>query len=265
MTLLRPFRHPLVAALQTAAGLLYPPECAGCEAALEPGEYLCAPCDALAPRIEPPFCALCSQTFGQSVSGDALAVLTGPLSCPYCRERPPVFDCAVSARRHDGLARDLIARFKYQEQHYLCRPLAGWMASVLRDDPRLRDWAAGDGGAVLVPVPLHGRRRRERGFNQAESLCRALSRQTGLPVWNALRRVRYTQTQTQLNRAERQQNLRDAIEATPAGRRSTRTLRGARVILVDDVFTTGSTVNECARALRRAGAAGVRVLTVARR
>ena len=263
MTFPHPLRHPFVATvLETAAGLLYPPTCAGCEAALEPGQYLCPACDAKAPHIEPPFCALCSQTFGQSVNGAEATMLSGPLSCPYCRERPPRFDCAVSARRHDGMARDLIARFKYQGEHYLCRPLAGWMAAALRDDLRLRDWTTGSGGAALVPVPLHARRRRERGFNQAESLCRALARETGLPVWNALRRVRYTRTQTQLTRTERQQNLHDAVESAARFRAA---LAGTRVVLVDDVFTTGATVNECARALRRAGAAGVRVLTVARR
>ena len=196
---------------------------------------------------------MCSQTFGQSVNGADAGMLGGPLSCPYCRERPPRFDCAVSARRHEGLARDLIARFKYQGEHYLCRPLAGWMAAALRDDPRLRDWSIEGGGAALVPVPLHARRRRERGFNQAESLCRALARETGLPVWNALRRVRYTRTQTRLTRVERQQNLHDAVEPVA---RFHPALAGARVVLVDDVFTTGATVNECARALRRAGAAG---------
>ena len=264
MPFVHPLRHPFVAAvLETAAGLLYPPACAGCETALEPGQYLCGECDASARRVEPPFCALCSQTFGQTVNGPPAVMLAGPLSCPYCRERPPRFDCAVSARRHEGLARDLIARFKYRGEHYLCRPLAGWMAAALRDDPRLRDWStAGDGGAALVPVPLHVRRRRERGFNQAESLCRALARETGLPVWNALRRVRYTRTQTQLTRVERQQNLHDAVAPVEKFRAR---LAGARVLLVDDVFTTGATVNECARALRRADAAGVRVLTVVRR
>jgi ComF family protein len=198
---------------------------------------------------------LCSQS-------SAGAVVTGQFVCLQCRERPPRFDCAVSARQHEGLARDLIARFKYHGEHYLCRPLAAWMATALREDARLRDWATEGEGAALVPVPLHARRRRERGFNQAESLCAALARESGLQVWHALRRVRYTRTQTELTRQQRQQNLYAAITVDA---RFEERIAGARVLLVDDVFTTGATVNECARTLWQSGAAGVRVLTVVRR
>jgi len=112
---------------------------------------------------------------------------------------------------------------------------------------------------VIVPVPLHPARRRERGFNQAELLARSLSRLTGLPVMLVLERVRYTTTQTAFDRTERMENLRNAFRLRPA-----RNVRGSRVLLVDDVLTTGSTLSECARVLKESGASSVHAATAAR-
>jgi ComF family protein len=112
---------------------------------------------------------------------------------------------------------------------------------------------------ALVPVPLHSARQREREFNQAEILARLLSKRSGIPLALCLQRTRYTTTQTRLDRHERMENLRGAFRV-----RHTPSVTGRHLILIDDVFTTGSTVEECARVLRAAGAASVRVLTVAR-
>ena len=236
--------------LDAAAGLLYPPACVGCERALPAGEYLCADCGGDARRIEPPFCRVCSLPFAGEMP-------EGGFTCSNCLDRRFAFDCAVSARRHTGVVRDLVSRFKYRHEHFLRRPLGRWLAEAWDTDPRLR---TGPSIGALVPVPLHPQRRRERGFNQAEVLCRLLGTHAKLPVWNALQRVRFTETQTHLARDERLENLRGAFAAA---RR--RPVSGAHLLLVDDVFTTGSTVNECARVLRKSGAASVRVLTVARR
>ena len=236
--------------VDAAAGLLYPSACVCCETALSGGEYLCVPCGEEARRIEAPFCRRCSLPFEGEFP-------EGAFTCSNCRDQKFAFDCAVSARRHTGVVRDLVQRFKYRGEHFLRRPLSAWLAEAWETDARLQD---GPPVAALVPVPLHPQRRRERGFNQAESLCRLLGRHAGLPVWNALRRVRFTETQTHLARHERLENLRGAFATA---RR--RPVSGAHLLLVDDVFTTGATVDECARVLRRAGAASVRVLTVARR
>ena len=246
MNLLR----PLLPVLQTAADLLYPPACAGCATALRHGEYLCGPCAETVARIAPPFCAVCSQHFEGEIPADP------PFTCRDCRAYGYAFQCAVSARRHIKLAQDLVVRFKYGHEYYLRRPLSDWLAEAFRADPRLHVQPAD----ALVPVPLHPRRRRERTFNQAAVLARLLGRRVDLPVWPALRRVRFTETQTALTRAERLVNLRGAF--VPAPRRP---VTGAHLLLIDDVFTTGSTVDECARVLCRAGAASVRVLTVTRR
>jgi ComF family protein len=153
------------------------------------------------------------------------------------------------------MVRDLILRFKYGGHHYLRQALTAWLTEALQD-ARIKRQPVD----ALVPVPLHPRRKRERGFNQAQSLCELLSQRAGLPLWPALERVRYTESQTRFSRAERLQNIRGAFRCAAPW-----PIEDARLLLVDDIFTTGSTVDECARVLRRAGAASVRVLTVARR
>jgi competence protein ComFC len=149
----------------------------------------------------------------------------------------------------------MIHQLKYEGRLYLRAPLGRWLAETL-DDDRLNEPKCD----ALIPVPLHRRRLRQREFNQAEELSRVVTRLRGVPTWtHVLRRVRYTTTQTQLSREERMENLRGAFEV-----RHTEEVKGRDLVLVDDVFTTGSTVEECSRVLRRAGAASVRVITVAR-
>ena len=241
--------RPLLPALRTAADLLYPPACVVCGCSLGHGQYLCGSCTESTPGIEPPFCEICSRHFDGEIPAGI------PFACSDCLAHEFAFQCAVSARRHSGVARDLVVRFKYERQYYLRQPLCDWLAEAFHEDLRLRDPPV----TALVPVPLHSRRERERTFNQASVLARLLARRVGLPVWPALRRVRFTDTQTALTRAERLLNLRDAF--APARRSVT----GAHLLLIDDVFTTGATVDECARVLHGAGAASVRVLTVTRR
>jgi ComF family protein len=136
----------------------------------------------------------------------------------------------------------------------LAKPLAAFVASALGEHADI--WRDG----ILVPVPLHARRRRERGFNQAEALASELGRLIGRPVEKrALRRVADIPPQTTMGKDDRRRNVRGAFRVARPER-----VRGRIVVLVDDVFTTGSTLGECARELRRAGAADVRALTVAR-
>ena len=152
------------------------------------------------------------------------------------------------------MVREMIHRLKYGRELWLARPLAAWMHEGLAD-PRLAGWAPD----ALVPVPLHPRRLREREFNQSEVLAEALSRETGIPVLRALKRARYTTTQTRLDRLHRRQNLRNAFIP---GKNADVTDRN--LLLVDDVLTTGSTLDACAASLLEAGAISVRALTAAR-
>ena len=175
-------------------------------------------------------------------------------SCANCEHRVLHFDCAVAAYRSRGLVRQLVHQFKYAKQRYLRHPLAGWLRETLHD-PRLR----GRHFDLIVPVPLHPARERERGFNQAELLADLLAGSTHLPMRDVLERIRHTTTQTAYDRAERMENLHGAFRL-----RKNRDVRGLHVLLIDDVLTTGSTLSECARVLRKAGAVSVHAATAAR-
>jgi ComF family protein len=148
----------------------------------------------------------------------------------------------------------MIHRYKYGKKVQLRRPLGLLTAA------RLASFAGESAPDLLIPVPLHRKRLSERGFNQSLLIARVLEQEWRLPLVRAgLARIRWTEPQVRLSAAEREQNVRGAFAvADPSA------VSGKRVMLVDDVFTTGSTVDECARVLRRAGAAGVQVVTVAR-
>ena len=164
------------------------------------------------------------------------------------------FTCAVAARHARGLVRNLIHDFKYNKREYLRRPLAEWLTETL-DDPRIIATPID----ALVPVPLHATRQRERGYNQAQLLAEILSAEFHFPLLTTLKRTRRTQTQTSFDRAERMENLRDAFVV-----RHNAAVQNKHLVLVDDVLTTGSTLNECARVLLKSGAASVRAICVAR-
>ena len=155
---------------------------------------------------------------------------------------------------------DLIHRLKYNRELHLAEGL-GRLAHEALEDPRFAPALAG--GWPLVPVPLHRTRIRERHFNQAEEIARVLAGLTGLPLQRMLRRVRGTETQTALGRRQRMENLKGAFAPARSFLRGNAALP-AGAVLVDDVLTTGSTVHECAKTLRKAGVRRVFVVTVMR-
>jgi competence protein ComFC len=226
--------------------VLYPPHCVVCRGPAPSGEVLCNACQAKAPRIAAPYCEVCSEPFSGKIEGAFI--------CSRCGAHPFAFQCAVSTRRSRDSVRELIHQFKYGGKVPLQKQLGRWLAETL-EDPRLQMPRCDR----LVPVPLHHARRRERGFNQARLLADELSRASGIPVDDCLKRTRYTATQTAFDRAARMENLRGAFHL-----RQHRAVTGLHLLLIDDVLTTGSTVDECARVLMAAGAASVRVATVAR-
>jgi ComF family protein len=226
--------------------LLYPPCCEACGAGVERPRYLCERCAAGAVRIEAPFCKVCSEPFHGAMSG--------PFACANCADRHFHFTCAVTRYRSEGVVRDLIHRFKYWREFHLRHPLAGWAAEALEDD-RMREPPV----EALVPVPLFIARRRHREFNQAEVLARLVGKGAGIPVVDCLLRTVSTSSQVAFNRERRMENLRNAFKM-----RQSMPMRGRHLVLVDDVLTTGSTLDECARVLMEAGAASVRAITVAR-
>jgi competence protein ComFC len=186
--------------------------------------------------------------------------IQGPFSCPNCRDLKFAFEFARPAMVRDERTLDLVHRLKYGREVHLSVKFGSFVAEALAD-PRFAP--ALHGKWPLVPVPLHRKRARKRHFNQAAEISLAASNTCGLPVLHGLRRTRATKTQTSLNRKQRMENLRGAFRISNSGRRwIDRSPGGA--ILVDDVLTTGSTVDECAKTLRRAGFREVFVVTVMR-
>lgn len=190
------------------------------------------------------FCISCRTPFVNSFPLDSEG------RCALCRSGLRAFDAAYSYGPYGGTLRELIHLLKYRGIQPLAAPLGGFL---LRSLPRDEAFDA------IVPVPLHWRRRWQRGFNQAELLARTVAHSTGIPARNMLRRVRATSTQAGLTNSARRRNM---IQAFRCGRAEQ--VRDQRILLVDDVMTTGSTAAACARALKSAGAARVAVLTVAR-
>jgi ComF family protein len=176
--------------------------------------------------------------------------------CGECRGRPLGFDAAFALGPYKGPIRALCLRLKHQTDAWL----APWLAGVLLEArPALRV-AAGSGGALVVPVPLHWQRWWVRGYNQSDELARGLARRVGVPRVRALRRVKSTRILAGLGRAERAELLRNAFVARPAADQ----LKDKTVFLVDDIMTSGATCGAAARALKRAGAARVVAVVIAR-
>ena len=236
--------------LNVGLGFLYPEFCQLCggQPATARDGFVCRRCWSQMRFIRPPFCERC----GLPYPGD----LTAPFECANCRELELHFSSARSAVVARGIVREAIHRYKYQRALWFEPFLADLL--VREAAPALR----GQAWDFLVPVPLYPVKHREREFNQAARLAQHLSAATTIPLKHKLlRRVRPTVTQTRLTRAQRESNMRHAF-AVPAA--ATAQLDGARIVLVDDVFTTGATTSACARALRTAGAGDVCVWTVAR-
>ena len=234
-----------------ALSLIFPEACQVCgsQRARREDGYVCSTCWSVPGAIQfirPPFCDRCGLPFEGALNTEFI--------CANCHDLELHFSSARSAVINDRLVRDIIHRFKYQRQLWLEPFLVDLLLRELKPWLRDRTWDC------LVPVPLHPQREREREFNQSLRLALAVSTATGLACHGrVLRRTRFTQTQTALTREERTKNMRKAFALQ--GRFP---LKGKRVILIDDVFTTGATTSECARALRSAGAADVCVWTVAR-
>ncbi|MEO1843311.1 MAG: ComF family protein [Akkermansiaceae bacterium] len=233
--------------------ILYPPACALCSEPLRDGAYLCDSCRADLPRIEKPFCIQCGEHIEGFVPEDVL--------CSQCRGSEFTFEFARAAATAHDQARELMHAYKYGRQLHLHRELA-ILAEEVWDDPRVASQC--DPPWVLVPVPLHWRRQQWRWFNQSYEIAKTLGRLRGLRFEHALRRIRDTNQQTLLSRSERLANLRGAFRLCRRERRL-KLVRNQPVLLIDDVFTTGSTVEECARVLvEEGGAEKVVVLTVMR-
>ena len=213
--------------------------------------FFCNHCWASLNPITGPTCQRCGLPFPSPVS-----LLHSPNhQCENCRLRPPAFTQAWSLFPYKSPLKEAIGLFKYQSKVSLTGPLTTLLLRALTSLPN--PLARID---VILPVPLHPIRLREREYNQSLLLAFRLSRLLGLPLsYTALVRIRPTKPQTTLSRNDRLKNLRRSFVVTQPG-----ILQDKKILLVDDVFTTGTTVNECAKALRKAGTSHVFVVTLAR-
>ena len=190
------------------------------------------------------FCVTCRTPFQNEFPLDSEG------RCALCRSGLRGFDAAYCYGSYEGALRELIHLYKYGRVKTLARPLGDLLAAALPRDERFD---------AVVPVPLHWWRHWQRGFNQSELLGRRIARSCGVPVIGALRRVKATEAQAGLSNTRRRQNVAAAFRAGRA-----RPVKGMRLLLVDDVMTTGSTAASCAYALKRAGASRVALITLAR-
>ena len=216
--------------------LLFPPHCAGCGA---DGSLWCNVCQASLASIRAPMCVKCGQPN------------TPSQLCANCREHPLLIDCIRSAVIFQGTVRHAIHRFKYQRLAGLAEPFGDILADYWIEHGLSADW--------VMPVPLHPARQRERGYNQAGLLANRLAKRVGTAVSESgLRRTRVTAVQMELDAAQRRLNVAGAFECAEPQ------VRNKRVVMIDDVCTTGATLEACAAALFQAGAASVLGLTLAR-
>ncbi|MBT6119732.1 MAG: ComF family protein [Rhodospirillaceae bacterium] len=227
---------------------LLPARCLACPEPVGAPGALCPACWSALAFIAPPLCACCGVPFefeGQTAHG---------VLCGACVARAPVFARARSALRYGDGSRSLILRFKHGDRTHAAPAFGRWLARAGAE--LLAD------ADVILPVPLHWTRLFARRYNQAALLAQALGRESGCPVLvDGLERRRRTPSQARLGRAGRARNVRGAF-AVPAARRAR--IEGRRVLLVDDVLTTGATMEACARSLLSAGATAVDALTLAR-
>jgi ComF family protein len=220
----------------------YPRRCVGCGGfSCEP---LCARCEAMLPRVFAPTCLRCGAPLGELPD------------CSFCRGYTYRFDRAVCVGLYEGPLRRAVIHLKFRRWLRAVEPLAALVVEMLTrsENATLRE---ADG---LVPMPIHPFRRAQRGFNQAEEIARIVSQQIGMPLMaRVVRRRFYRRPQVGLTGAERWQNVQGVFEVVQP-----EVVQGKRLLLLDDVFTTGSTFDACADALKRAGAAEVVAVALTR-
>lgn len=246
----RPYFTPLLFAKARAgwrrlSDVLFPPGCPACGRRTADHGALCQGCWGGIQFIERPYCEVLGTPFAHDLGAGFLSA--------EAIANPPVFDRLRAVCTLDGASSRLVHGLKYRDRTELAPMMAAWMARAGKEIIQDCD--------VIVPVPLHRWRLLSRRFNQAADLARALAAATGKPMAaNALRRRRRTRQQVGLGKVAREANMKGAFEMTLAGRSD---LLGKRVLLIDDVYTTGATISAATRALKRAGVAKVDVLTFA--
>jgi len=233
--------------MKSVLDMLYPRRCIGCGGTSPDSfRYICWECWSDSTRVEPPFCSLCGDPVAGAIDHDFI--------CYSCSAEKPAFTAARSATRYDGVVGEALRQLKYEQALWLAPDLATLLHNCIQAE------YPGHEFDLLVPVPLHHVRKRGRGYNQSTVLAQELGRRLGCKTRpGLLKRIRPTISQTNLTAKDRLSNVTQAFQY-----RKEEALTGRKVLLVDDVMTTGATVNACAGALKKGGAVTVHVITAAR-
>jgi ComF family protein len=234
--------------LTDVSDIIFPPQCLACaEIINQPAnQVFCSTCLEKIDFITANFCPICGLPFLVSPAGTHV--------CGNCLGNKPYFTRARAVAGFETVIMDAIHKFKYGRNVSTGHCLGLFMADFAFPDFNFSEYS------LLIPVPLHVKKLRDRGFNQSLLLAKEMGKKYNLPVnFSLLKRNKFTLTQTGLNKAEREQNIKGAFAVTNREK-----VRGENIILIDDVYTTGATINECAKMLLKAGAQKVSVLTLSR-
>lgn len=224
---------------------VYPPTCVACRVILplnESRRYFCAQCEGLFDAISAPFCERCG---APSQKAETKA-------CPACFGKNFHFEKNFATFIYDEIMRELIHEMKFRGKKRAAEGMGLlWAENCVNFPEKIADFE-------LVPMPMHPKKKRERGFNQAETLTKPLAEALKIPVADVLRRVVDTPPQSEIHPSQRAENVRDVFEI-----RKNAEIAGKNYILTDDIFTTGASLNECAKVLKKAGAAKIFCMTLA--
>jgi ComF family protein len=232
--------------LSNILNLIFPPQCLSCKARVPTSGTLCLECWQQVQFITDPMCACCGLPFEHSIGEHAL--------CGECMNERPIYAHARAAFRYDEYSRKLITSFKYSDHTELAKIYATWLAKAGGELIATSDY--------IIPVPLHYWRFISRRYNQSALLAQALGKKTGIKYLpTALKRTRHTKAQTGLSKTERSKNVSGAFTLNT---RYKSLIKGKNILLIDDVLTTGATINQCSKQLLKSGAMQVNVLTLAR-
>ncbi len=234
--------------LNDVSDIIFPPQCLACAEIINglAKQVFCCGCQDKINFITNNFCPICGIPFLVSPAGSHI--------CGNCLENRPNFLQARAVASFDAVIMDAIHKFKYGRSISTGSSLGSFMAGFSFPDFDFSMYS------LLIPVPLHIKRLRDRGFNQSLLLAKEMGKKHNLPInFSLLKRSKFTLTQTGLNKAEREKNVKEAFVITDK-----KTVAGESIILIDDVYTTGATINECAKVLLKAGAQKVAVLTLSR-
>jgi len=228
---------------------IYPPRCLVCRKLIQENEGLCVDCLEKIQLIEKPYCHKC----GKPLEFEATFEDVQAPVCLDCRNKKLFFNFARSIGRYDGVLKECVHFLKYRSKKVLLKPISCLISKNLENTFLWEEFS------FITPVPLHKKRYREREFNQAELIADLIGKQFRISVLpQALERTVYTSPQIKLNKEERLRNVKGVFKAGEHP-----WIRNSRILLVDDVYTTGSTLNECARVLKKAGAQEVYAFTLA--